>query len=57
MVSTKYSAVYLVNSRSMTFFLSCQASYAKNKEVILFNNTAMGDWIKIINMAFTCYSL
>lgn len=57
MVSTKYSAVYLVNSRSMTSFLSCQANYRK-EEVILLDNTAMGDWIKIINMAFnTCYSI
>lgn len=35
----------------MSLFLSCQANY-RQRGVILLNNIAMGDWIKIINMAF-----
>lgn len=35
----------------MALFLSCQANY-RQKGIILLNNIAMGDWIKIINMAF-----
>lgn len=39
----------------MALFLSCQANY-RQKGIILLNNIAMGDWIKIINMAFnTCF--
>lgn len=50
----KYFPVYLDNSRSISLLLSCQ-DYYRQGGVILLNDIAVGDGIKIINMTFNTF--